>query len=156
MQALNYFINVEGEKVEEYIKIILNKIQENELLSPILVLEILRKKNNMKYETVKSFIISALTKEKKNLDVDKKEFEANYNKLEKINNEINEIKSKARVFNMTKCGFCQQTLQPPVVYFLCNDAFHQHCLNAEIRDDVKDINCPKCIQSTTFIFNCRK
>jgi hypothetical protein len=130
---------------------ILNKIVENELLSPILVLEILKKKTNMKYDIVKNFIISTLSKEKKNLDVDKKEFETNYNKLEKINTEIKEIKQKARVFNVSKCAFCNQTLNLPAVYFLCFHAYHVLCLNAEVKDDMKDIKCPQCITSKNII-----
>jgi hypothetical protein len=151
IQALNYFINIEGEKIEQYIKNVLAKVSENELLSPILVLEILKKKPNMKYETVKNFIISSLSKEKKNLDLDKKEFEANYNKLEKFSTEVKEIKQKARVFNVSKCAFCNNTLAPPVVYFLCSHAYHLLCLNAEVKDDMKDIQCPQCIQSKYFL-----
>ena len=144
---MNYFINIEGDQIEQYIKLILNKIVENELLSPILVLEILKKKKNMKYETVKNFVISSLQKEKKNLDQDKKEFETNFNKLEKITSEVKEIKEKARVFNVSKCAFCNQTLTPTTVYFLCYHAYHHLCLNAEIKDDMKDIECPQCINS---------
>lgn len=153
IQALNYFINIEGEQIENYIKIILNKVTENELLSPILVLEILKKKPNMKYETVKNFIISSLTKEKKNLDIDKKDFELNFNKLEKINSEVKEIKQKARVFSVSKCTFCNQTISLPAVYFLCNHSYHLLCLNAEMKDDMKDIQCPQCVTSKINIFN---
>jgi hypothetical protein len=136
-----------GEQIENYIKQILKRISENELLSPILVLEILKKKTNMKYETVKDFIMNSLSKEKKNLDADKKEFENNFSKLEKINSEVKELKSKAKIFNISKCAFCTQSLQPPVVYFLCNHAYHILCLNAEVRDDMKEIQCPQCINS---------
>jgi hypothetical protein len=149
---LNYFINITGgESIENYIKLILNKVSENELLSPILVLEILKKKPNMKYETVKNFVINSLSKEKKNLDNDKKDFENNFTKLEKINNEIKELKQKAKIFNVTKCAFCTHTLQPPVVYFLCGHSYHLLCLNAEVKDDMKDIQCPQCINSNIII-----
>lgn len=153
IQALNYFINIinGGEQIEEYIKLILNKVVENELLSPILVLEILKKKPNMKFETVKNFIVNSLTKEKKNLDSDKKEFEANYSKLEKINSEIKELKQKSKTFNITKCSLCSHTLQPPVVYFLCNHAYHLLCLNNDIKDDMKEIQCSSCVQKNTQI-----
>ncbi len=147
IQALNFFINHEGEQIENYIKLILNKLCVNELLSPILVLEILKKKKNMKYETVKDFIVNSLGKEKKNLDADKKEFENNYTKLEKINTEVKEIKQKAKILNISKCALCNQTLQPPVVYFLCNHAYHLLCLNTDIKDDMKEAQCPQCINS---------
>lgn len=111
------------------------------------MLEILKKKPNMKYETVKNFIVNSLSKEKKNLDQDKKEFENNYSKLEKINGEVKELKQKAKVFNVSKCAICNQTLQPPVVHFLCNHGYHLLCLNAEVKDDMKDIQCPQCINS---------
>jgi hypothetical protein len=101
----------------------------------------------MKFETVKSFVVSSLQKEKKNLDQDKKDFETNYNKLEKITNEVKEVKQKARVFNVSKCAFCNQSLAPPTVYFLCYHAYHLLCLNAEVKDDMKEIQCPQCINS---------
>jgi hypothetical protein len=130
IQALNYFINISGgEQIEKYIKLILSKVSDNEVLSPILVLEILKKKQNMKYETVKDFIVNSLAKEKKNLDSDKKEFDTNYSKLEKINQEVKELKQKAKVFNLSKCGLCNHTLQIPVTYFLCNHGFHSMCLS---------------------------
>jgi hypothetical protein len=135
---------------------ILNKIAEGELLSPILVLEILKKKNNMKFETVKNFIISTLSKEKKNLDIDKKEFEANYAKLEKFNSEVKELRQKAKVFNILKCAFCNQNLNTPAVYFLCNHAFHTLCLNAEIKDDMQEIKCIQCANSKIILFNIRE
>lgn len=144
---MNYFINIDGEQIEQYIKLILIKLVDNELLSPILVLEILKKKKNMKFETIKNFLINSLQKEKKNLDHNKKEFESNFNKLEKLSNDVKELKEKARVFNVSKCEFCKQSLQPPTVYFLCYHAFHLLCLNAEVKDDMKDIRCPQCINS---------
>ena len=105
----------------------------------------------MKYETVKNFIANSLSKEKKNLDSDKKEFETNFSKLEKINSEIKELKQKAKIFNISKCAVCNQNLQPPVVYFICSHAYHLLCLNAEVRDDMKDIQCPQCINSKRII-----
>ena len=103
---------------------ILIKVSDNELLSPILVLEILKKKSSMKFETVKNFIVNSLSKEKKNFDEDKKHFETNYAKLEKINSEVKELKQKAKLFNISKCTYCTHTLQPPVVYFLCNHSIY--------------------------------
>ena len=149
---MNYFINIDGEQIENNIKLILTKICENELLSPILVLEILKKKKNMKFETVKNFIVNSLMKEKKNIDSDKKEFETNYNKLEKINTELKELKQKCKTFQQSKCAFCNKTLEPPAVYFLCPHSYHLLCLNAEVKDDMKDVQCPHCLTSKIKIF----
>jgi hypothetical protein len=87
--------------IENYIKMILTKVSENELLSPIIVLEILKKKQNMKYETVKNFVINSLQKEKKNLDKDKKEFESNFGRLEQINHIRMLLKKKCLIRNIT-------------------------------------------------------
>lgn len=125
----------------------MNKISDNALLSPILVLEILKKKGTIKYETVKNFIISSLRKEKTNLDNDKNDFENNFQKLKNIKNDISEIKHQAKLFKMSKCNLCGNSLNPPMNYFLCMHAFHAHCLNAELRDDMKELQCPLCIQS---------
>lgn len=101
---------------------------------------------------MKNFIISSLKKEKSNLDNDKVEFETNYNKLEKIKVDINEIKHQAKVFRNTKCNLCNNSLNPPMNYFLCMHAFHSHCLNAESKDDMKELQCPLCIQSNIIFY----
>ena len=86
------------------------------------------------------------------MDKDKKEFESNFGRLEQINTEIKELKQKAKIFNVQKCACCTHPLKPPVVYFFCNHAYHSLCLNAQIKDDMKDNQCPQCDTSKQYIY----
>lgn len=159
IQALNYFINSCLDNRYEYIEIILKKITENELLSPIAVLEILAKEPETNFEIIRKFYLNVLTKEYKTINMNKNEAEANLEKENAFREEINEIKTKACQFSIGKCSICNQSTNnslsvTPVVYFLCHHSFHLNCLNAQMIDDNKDeAQCPTCWQRSNHVLS---
>ncbi|KAI4384927.1 hypothetical protein MLD38_003011 [Melastoma candidum] len=52
--------------------------------------------------------------------------------------EIEELRTKARIFQLSKCTACTFTTDPPAVNFMCMHSFHQRCLG----DNEKE--CPEC------------
>ena len=56
----------------------------------------------------------------KKLNEDKKETENNALKIEKLEQEQQELQQKAKTFAAVKCASCGNTLTIPFVYFLCN------------------------------------
>lgn len=52
--------------------------------------------------------------------------------------EIQDLRSNARVFQISKCANCGFTLDLPAVHFLCMHSFHQHCLGDNEQE------CQKC------------
>lgn len=52
--------------------------------------------------------------------------------------EIQDLRTNARIFQLSKCSFCTFTLELPAVHFMCMHSFHQRCLG----DNEKE--CPEC------------
>lgn len=52
--------------------------------------------------------------------------------------EIQDLRTNARIFQLSKCTACTFTLDLPAVHFLCMHSFHQRCLG----DNEKE--CPEC------------
>lgn len=52
--------------------------------------------------------------------------------------EIEDLRTNARIFQLSKCTACTFTLDIPAVHFMCMHSFHQRCLG----DNEKE--CPEC------------
>lgn len=150
VQALNYFIKIESDNVVEYVKTILDNVIDNDIIPPILILDILKSKKDMTFEPIRYFINKIVDKEQKEIKKNESEFQANEEKEEKYNVELRELRTKASQFSVYKCAICNQPTSNlnvvPIVFYLCNHAYHMHCLNTEIRDDENSTEnpCPQC------------
>ena len=52
--------------------------------------------------------------------------------------EVEDLRTNARIFQLSKCTACTFTLDLPAVHFMCMHSFHQRCLG----DNEKE--CPEC------------
>jgi len=59
--------------------------------------------------------------------------------------EIEELKTTAKIFQHNKCANCSSPLELPAVHFLCLHSFHHRCLFDN------DTECPKCAPSTKHV-----
>lgn len=55
-----------------------------------------------------------------------------------MRNEVHDLRTNARIFQLSKCTACTFTLDLPAVHFMCMHSFHQRCLG----DNEKE--CPEC------------
>jgi hypothetical protein len=63
----------------------------------------------------------------------------NMEHIQKMQNEIVEIKTQARLFSTKDCVQCGQKLELPTIHFMCGHSFHDLCVDSEgVR------KCPKC------------
>ncbi|MCQ2817543.1 MAG: hypothetical protein MJ252_09795 [archaeon] len=145
IKALNYFINISSETTKSYteghIKTILSEFTKNEAVSPLVLLEILKKAKNIQVETVREVLLNFFKKNKTSLSEDKEETLSNCEKIEKLENEQKELNQKAKTFNSMKCSICNRTLNMPFYVFMCNHCFHFDCMGG---DDIDDTSCPIC------------
>lgn len=69
----------------------------------------------------------------------KKKVDENMEHIQKMQNEIVEIKTQARLFSTKDCVQCGQKLELPTIHFMCGHSFHDLCVDSEgVR------KCPKC------------
>ena len=127
--------------LDKYIKPLLSEVSQNEVISPLLLLEIVKKGKSVQFSTIKDVLIDFFRKNKEALNEDKKETENNALKIEKLEQEQQELQQKAKTFAAVKCASCGNTLTIPFVYFLCNHACHVQCLSG---DDYDEMSCSIC------------
>ncbi|CAD7939491.1 unnamed protein product [Amoebophrya sp. A120] len=60
---------------------------------------------------------------------------------EKMEQELESLKTKPRVFSAAKCYECGLNLEPPSVHFFCMHSFHLYCVNEDAP------HCPKCAKT---------
>ena len=57
----------------------------------------------------------------------------------KMQTEIVEIRTQARLFSSKECAHCKDKLLLPTIHFMCGHTFHDTCVESEgVR------KCPKC------------
>lgn len=157
IQTLNYFINSTMENKYSYINKVLKEVTDNNIISPIMILDILKSKETS-FKVIREHLIKILKEEHEAISLNEQEFENNNKIKEKFENENSDLKSKAVQFSMGKCTICNQSTNNinvvPVVFFLCHHSFHLYCLNAELRDDNKDESqCPTCWHRSHHVIN---
>ncbi|KAK1305633.1 hypothetical protein QJS10_CPA10g01849 [Acorus calamus] len=113
--VLNYFGDL-GEDCSKEVKEVLTYIERDDLLPPIVVLQILSRNPCLTLSVVKDYIAHTSTMRK----------------------EIQDLRTNARIFQLSKCTACTFTLDLPAVHFMCMHSFHQRCLG----DNEKE--CPEC------------
>lgn len=64
--------------------------------------------------------------------------------------EVQELRSHARIFQLSKCTACTSALDLPAVHFLCMHSFHQRCLG----DNEKE--CPVCAPANRHVLDMKR
>lgn len=64
--------------------------------------------------------------------------------------EIQDLRTNARIFQLSKCTACTFTLDLPAVHFMCMHSFHLRCLG----DNEKE--CPECAPEYRSVLEMKK
>ena len=161
LQALNYYISISTQSTKSYLgKYIIEVLDhlansEEENFSPMILLDILDKARSnyghiVEFKVIKKYIMEWIKKQQESLKNDKKETEANYNKIEQNNQQLKELQVKAKPYNLSKCSICGQPLDIPFVYFICGHGFHQLCINGETDEEIE---CSTCKAKNSLLLN---
>ena len=156
IQALNYFIGISHENmknfVEENVKIILDKLKNNNQFNSMILLQIINKHSEQKYlefGIIKDYLLNWLENQQKELKEVQTKTENNNNKIELYNNQINDLITKSKTYSMQKCAKCQLNINLPYYYFTCGHAFHVQCLGES--EDEDEIFCHICFEKMNAI-----
>lgn len=134
---LNYFGEL-GEECSKEVREVLTYIERDDILPPILVLQILSKNPCLTLSVIKDYIARKLEQESKLIEEDRRSIEKYQEETTSMRKEIQDLRTNARIFQLSKCTACTFTLDLPAVHFMCMHSFHQRCLG----DNEKE--CPEC------------
>ncbi|XP_010412524.1 PREDICTED: vacuolar protein-sorting-associated protein 11 homolog isoform X2 [Camelina sativa] len=134
---LKYFGQI-GEDCTKEVKEVLTYIERDDILPPIIVLQTLAKNPCLTLSVIKDYIARKLEQESKIIEEDRRAVEKNQETTKNMRKEIEDLRTNARIFQLSKCTACTFTLDIPAVHFMCMHSFHQRCLG----DNEKE--CPEC------------
>ncbi len=135
VEALAYFAKKEGTVKE--ITEVLSSIERDNLIPPLLVIQILAERNTATLAVVRDYIIRRLQKENSVIREDDQTIRNLSEETEKMKTEIHELRTQAKIFQSAKCAVCTSPLDLPSIHFLCMHSYHKRCLDPENE-------CPKC------------
>lgn len=115
--------------VSEDITRVLNRIEQNDLLPPIAVIDILSSNPRLQLKTVREYILRMLKRDYDQIEKHQREIKDLGDKVTKHKTEIHDLQTQAVVFQSQKCAACNSQIDNPAVHFLCRHSFHERCLN---------------------------
>ncbi|CAN1121102.1 Vacuolar protein-sorting-associated protein 11 homolog [Linum perenne] len=134
---LKYFGEL-GEDCSNEVKEVLTYIERDDILPPIIVLQALSRNPCLTLSVIKDYVARKLEQESKLIEEDRRASEKYQDETAAMRKEIQDLRTNARIFQLSKCTACTFTLDLPAVHFMCMHSFHQRCLG----DNEKE--CPEC------------
>ncbi|KAF9935236.1 hypothetical protein FBU30_006321 [Linnemannia zychae] len=130
---------------------VLDHIDQKDLLPPLQVVQALSQTSVATIGMIKNYIGHRIEAERKERLEDQKQIQSYRQESEKKRREIEDLKTSARIFQVTKCSACGGSLDLPSVHFLCRHSYHQRCLS-----DTADRECPKCMVEQRTVADIRR
>lgn len=149
VQALSYFAGKEEDCNNEITEVLRN-IDRDNLLPPLLVVQILAQKKAATLAVIKDYITQRLQHENQLILQDQRQIRDYMQQTEKMKAEIEELRTSAKIFQLSKCSACTSPLDLPAVHFLCMHSFHQRCLGENERE------CPLCAPNNRKILEIKR
>ena len=131
VQTLSYFSMKPGEQCHNEISMVLDHIDKDNLLPPLLVLQILRHKKTATLGAIKKFIVRRLMEDQDQITSVQQQIRDNTKNTEDMKKEIKKLRTTACIFKLNKCTHCNQPLDLPAVHFLCMHSYHARCMTDE-------------------------
>ncbi|KAK9741925.1 hypothetical protein RND81_03G138000 [Saponaria officinalis] len=135
--VLRYFGEL-GEDCSREVKEVLTYIERDDILPPIIVLQTLSQNPCLTLSVIKDYIARKLEQESKLIEEDRRAMEKYQEDTSVMRKEIEDLRTNARIFQLSKCTACTFTLDLPAVHFMCMHSYHLRCLG----DNEKE--CPEC------------
>jgi hypothetical protein len=121
---------VAGE-AEDFLQRALQIIGERKILSPLLVLEIVQTRKNLKFKVLRKYLLDRLKGQDEVIKKSKKKVDENVEQIRKMTEEMAELRTTAKTFAQKECTLCKQKLVLPTIHFLCGHTFHDSCVESE-------------------------
>jgi len=116
----------------------LNYIDRGELLTPIQVIQTLARTKQATVGIIKNYINTRVGQLANGVIENSKQTKLYIDETNEMRNKIEEFKTSVTIFQVNKCSSCMSPLDLPVIHFLCQHAYHIHCLSENEKE------CPIC------------
>jgi hypothetical protein len=124
IQTLSYFSLKEGDQCQAEIIQVLGHIDKDNLLPPLLVLQILSQKPSATLSVIKKYIVQRLEQDQQQISEVQKHIRESNDEIDRMKSELESLRTSARIFQLNKCSQCSQPLDLPAIHFLCMHSYH--------------------------------
>lgn len=138
-----------GADAEEYLERALKIIGDNKILSPLLVLEIVQSRKNLKFKVLRGYLLERLKQQDEIIKKSRKKVDENLTEIAKMQGEIVELRTQAKTFSSKECTQCKKKLALPSVHFMCGHTYHDFCIEGDGKR-----RCIKCQPGKSHCFFC--
>ncbi|TFK36435.1 hypothetical protein BDQ12DRAFT_686883 [Crucibulum laeve] len=134
-------------KHEDDLKGILEHIDEEGIMPPLGVIQVLSRNGVASVGLVKEWLMGRIKAAKEEIQSDKELTNSYRLETEAKLKEVTELAdtSRPKVFHVLRCSRCSGQLDLPTVHFMCSHSYHQRCLPEH------ETECPKCAQEHAVI-----
>lgn len=136
---------------------ILNKIDKDNLMAPLQVIQTLVGQSSgggvATMGMIKPYLQETINRERREISSNRTRISTLRTDTEKRQAELTELETKPAMFQASRCAECAQTLDLPTVHFLCKHSFHERCLRSNSEGDAE---CPKCAGENDMIRKMRQ
>ncbi|KAG6844504.1 hypothetical protein H0H87_006329 [Tephrocybe sp. NHM501043] len=140
------------ERHREDVRRVLEYIDEEEILPPLGVVQVLSRNGVASVGLVKEWLMARIKESRAEIHNDKElinsyrlETAAKLKQVEDLTDP-----EHPRVFHVTRCSACAGQLDLPSIHFMCNHSYHQRCLTDN------ETECPNCAREHSVIREIRK
>ncbi|KAH9526087.1 Vacuolar protein sorting-associated protein 11 [Dermatophagoides farinae] len=151
VDSLQYFAEIYNQEQKANITTVLEKIEQHQLLPPLMVIEIISKPGKVTLGVCREYLMQWIKTQQAEIDENDRLIDEYRDECERTRKHIDDIQNKPKVFQATKCAACSHVLELPSVHFMCNHSFHLTCFESYITDN--DQECPSCLQENRKILN---
>ncbi|KAF2739835.1 vacuolar protein sorting-associated protein 11 [Polyplosphaeria fusca] len=123
---------------------VLAKIDEDGLMAPLQVIQTLSANGVATMGLIKPYLSTTIERERQEIATNRRTISAFRADTSTKRAELDALATKPVVFQNSRCKACGQTLELPVVHFLCKHSFHQRCLGVEGEAGEESVECPLC------------
>lgn len=135
-------------EAEDYLERALQIIGDRKILSPLLILEIVQARKNLKFKVLRKYLLDRLRGQDDTIKKSRKKVDENMDHITKMQNEMVELKTAAKTFGQKECTLCKKKLSLPTIHFMCGHTFHDYCVESESNSNNGNSSrrrcCPKC------------
>ena len=109
------------------------------------VLNIINEKNDeLPVDIINFFIEKSIEKQLNNLESSSNNITNYTNDINHFSNKMTELKTNAMNITLERCEKCDMDISFPCICYKCGHNYHSLCIDANIGDDITNIECPKC------------
>ncbi|CAI6334259.1 unnamed protein product [Periconia digitata] len=131
--ALAYFTSspsILQEAGPENLSAILDKIDTDGLMAPLQVIQTLSANGVATMGMIKSYLGTTIARERDEISANRATIETLRQDTETKKDKLKDLQNKPVVFQSSRCKVCGESLDPPMLHFLCGHSFHRRCLTS--------------------------